>query len=140
VTITLKRDKWTKIYQSFTTREKKLYCSITFTLSSDYQVEHDSEPPISGLSLIPGLDDIPGVRIYDGSSDGSWMLTFAQGWWTSPYFLHPDEKKKDPQTLTGLLRLNTDADTEMYLILAFPPGEGAITITNISLSPDNPND
>ena len=35
VIITLKKDKWTKIYQVFTTSEKKLRYSVSFKLSSD---------------------------------------------------------------------------------------------------------
>src|SRR5258708_38830555 len=66
VTITLKKDKWTKLYQTFTTRERKLHYSITCTLSPDYQPDQGSQPTIPGAfaNPTPGLADIPGVPVY----------------------------------------------------------------------------
>jgi hypothetical protein len=133
VTITLKKDKWTKIYQSFNTREKKLHYSITFSLSSDYQVDHN-QPENSGLARPPGLDDIEGVPFCYASDTGTWACMIAEGLDTSSFSLRPDTTKTDSQTLSGILHGASGDDSEqMVLIFAFPPGEGSITITNISL-------
>lgn len=138
VTIMLKKDKWSKIYQTFTTREKKLRYSFTFTLSSDYQVDHDGQTSLPNFSQVLGLDDIPGVPVYFEDRNGSWMLIFAQaGRGSRSLILKPDVNKMDAQTFTGVLRGTGDDLTQMNLVFAFPPGEGTITITNISLTPDD---
>jgi hypothetical protein len=141
VTITLKKDRWTKIYQTFTTRAKKLHYSITFTLGSDYDpIVTPEEPYVPGAQILPtpGLDDIPGVPVYYAQHDGSWMAIIAQSGRSSSSFpLRPDVKKSDPQTFSGPLRGSGDDEVEMNLVFAFPPGDGTITITNISLTDDD---
>jgi len=135
VTITLRKDKWTKIYQYFTTREKKLHYSITFTLSSDYKPDRD-QPRNAGFAPTPGLDDIIGVPIYYGDPGGDWMCILAQaGMGSSSFPIHPNPKKTDPQTFRGVLRGAPGEDPlDMTLVFAFPPGQGTITLTSISMT------
>jgi hypothetical protein len=136
VTITLKKEKWTKIYQSFTTREKKLHYSITFTLSSDYQIDHN-QPENTGFARPAGLDDIEGVPYCYASNSGSWACIVAEGLGTSSFPIRPDTTKTASQTLSGFIHGAEGSDSEeMVLIFAFPPGEGSITITDISLTAD----
>jgi hypothetical protein len=140
VTITLKKDKWTKIYQMFTTHEKKVQYSISFTLSSDYHVEHDSsEGSSSIMGPSAGLQDIDGMYpLYLSTYSTSWVLIVQQfgSGGSSFIYLRPDTKNADSQTLTGKIRGFTDSTDEKILVLAFPPGEGSITLTNVSLSPE----
>ncbi len=139
ITVTLKKDKWTKIYQTFTTREKRVQYSISFTLSSDYHVEHDSaEGSSSIMGPSAGLDDIEGMYpLYLSTYSTSWVLIVQQfgSGGSSFIYLRPDPKNVDSQTLTGKIRGLTD-DDEKIIVLAFPPGEGSITLTNVSLSPE----
>jgi len=142
VTITLQKDKWTKIYQTFDTQEKNVQYSITFTLSSDYQVQENSSNEGSGSmqgSVTPGLDDVEGMPyIYGYSLGGSWMLVVREFGSYGSSYLHPrpDPKKTDSQTLTGEISGLT-ASAEKIILLAFPPGVGTITLTNISLTAED---
>jgi hypothetical protein len=138
VVVTLKKDAWTKIYQTFSTHEKEVQYSITFKLSSDYQVDQTPYDPSSGSvsGPSPGLDDIEGVYpLYAYAYNGAWTLVVqefgASGW----NYIHPrpDPRKTDAQTLTGTIRRLTD-HAEKILILAFPPGKGTVTLTNIALT------
>jgi len=140
VTITLKKDKWTKIYQNFATREKKLHYAITFTLSSDYRPDR-SQTQDSGFAPTPGLDDIEGLPIYYAMNGGEWMCILEQaGMGSSSFPISPDVKKADSQTLSGNLRGATGDETvDMLIVFAFPPGEGSITITNVSLTSGSDN-
>jgi hypothetical protein len=138
VTITLKKDRWTKIYQTFATRVPKLKYTITFKLSDDYSPDRH-QPQNSGSYMTPGLDDIDGVPdYYGGYTNGQWMLILAQtGMSSSSSSLSPDVRKSGQQTLSGDLRGVTDEADEMTLVFAFPPGTGTITISKITLTPDD---
>ena len=141
VTVTLQKEKWTKIYQTFDTHAKEVRYSITFTLSPDYQVQQDSYNAGSGTMSgpTPGLDDIEGMPYLHGYSyRGAWMLIVREfGAWGSGYlFPRPDPKKTDSQTLTGEIRGLTE-NAGKIILLAFPRGEGTITLTNISLTAED---
>jgi len=139
ITVTLQKDKWTKIYQVFSTQEKKVSYNITFTLSNDYRVDKGAggSGDVSGPSA--GLDDIEGMYpLYAYAMGGAWTLIVEDFGAGGSAFLHPrpNPDKTVSQTLTGHLQ-GFDSSTEKILILAFPPGEGTITFTNVSLTPDN---
>jgi hypothetical protein len=141
VVVTLKKDAWTKIYQTFSTHEKEVQYSITFKLSSDYQVDQSPYDPSSGSvsGPSPGLDDIEGVYpLYAYTYNGVWTLVVREFGGTGWNYIHPrpDPKKTDSQTLTGSIRRLTD-HAEKILILAFPPGKGTVTLTNITLTSTN---
>jgi hypothetical protein len=141
VTITLNKDKWTKIYQTFNTHAKNVRYSITFTLSPDYQVQQDSYNAGSGTMSgpTPGLDDIEGMPyLYGYSYNGGWMLIVREfgGWGSGSLYPRPDPKKTDSQTLTGEIRGLTE-NAGKIILLAFPRGEGTITLTNISLTAED---
>jgi hypothetical protein len=133
VIIKLKKDKWTKIYQSFSTHEKKLRYTITFTLGADYSPE--AHPVVSDMGPSAGLDDIDGVYPYYGYSyRGNWMCIAAQGGFGRASFsLRPDPTKTGSQSLTGLISGPPDEHDDMIIVFAFPPGEGTINLTKIEL-------
>jgi len=141
VTVTLKKDKWTKIYQTFNTHAKKVQYSITFTLSPDYQVQQTTYNGSSGNMSggTAGLDDIEGMPyLYGYSYRGAWLFVVREFGTPGSTYLHPlpDPKKSGSQTLTGNIQGLTDT-AEKILVLAFPPGEGSVTLTSISLTPDD---
>ena len=133
VIIKLKKDKWTKIYQRFSTHEKKLQYTITFTLGADYAP--DLHPVESNMYGSPGLDDIEGVYPYYGyENGGNWMCITAQGGFGRASFsLHPDLKKTGSQSVSGVVAGPPDEHDDMTIVFAFPPGEGSITLTKIEL-------
>jgi len=135
VVVTLKKDKWTKIYQNFNTHEKKLRYSITFTLSSDYQPDRN-QPEMGGANPPPGLDDVDGVSVFFAPGNGTWLGIIARAGFDMSYFFpQPNPKKTDSQTLSGILQGASNADnTDMVLLFIFPPGVGGIDITNIALT------
>ena len=143
MTVTLKKNEWTKIYQVFLTKEPTLRYIVTFKLSSDYNVAHDTSGAsgaISGPS--PGLDDIEGMEpLHLDPRQGTWTLVVREvSWGSATIFLKPDLQKTDSQTLTGEIHgLNVKGDNEKIILLAFPPGEGSITFSNFSLTPESPD-
>ena len=138
MTVTLQKEKWTKIYQTFSTHERKVSYKITFTLSPDYLTDKGAggSGDVSGLS--PVLDDIEGMYPLElPANGGCWTLIVEDfGIGSSAYlYPRPDTSKTVSQTLTGHLQ-GLNSDNEKIIILAFPPGEGTITFTNVSLTPD----
>jgi hypothetical protein len=140
VVIKLKKDKWTKIYQTFNVHDTKLYYSVTFKLSPDYKIASGrGEASYSK----PDFTDVPiGWFSYWSMPESYWSLivtTSGEGSdsETSKY-LRPDPKKPSPQTITGKLN-DLQNGAEALFLIVFPPGEGSITLTNISLSPNDPN-
>ena len=133
VTINLKKDKWTKIYQSFTARNEKLF-TITFQLSADYKLSSRNADDTSSADF----SDVPGIYMMWSMSERFWNLLVSGGSFANK-ILEPDTKKMgQQQTLTGRVSdLNTDTDS--VFLLAFPPGEGSVTLFNIALSPNDPN-
>jgi len=136
VVINLKTDKWTKICQAFDVRDELLYYSITFKLSADYKIASPSD----NLSSRPDFSDIPGMGSSGALQESLWAF-FIRGADGNPTgygnSLHVDASKPSPQTVTG--ETPVPAVGRAYFLVAFPPGEGSITLLNISLSPDKPN-
>ena len=139
VTIKLKKDRWTMIYQSFTVREPVLYYTIVFKLSPDYKLtsQGSDDSAAADFSNVPGI-----MQLYDVPV-GHWTLLYTG---TDPTdstsikmkHLEADATLAKTQTLTGkLINLNNGADAS--LILAIPPGEGSVTLSTVELSPTDPN-
>ena len=139
VTIKLKKDKWTMIYQSFTVREPVLYYTIIFKLSKDYKLANaGSDDSAAGdFSNVPGimqLYDVPVGRwtlFYTGTDPTDSSLIKAK-------HLNPDATPGKIQTLSGkMINLANGADAN--LILTFPPGKGSVTLKLLELSPTDPH-
>ncbi len=133
--INLKKDKWSKIYQMFTVRDHKLYYTVTFQLSTDYKLNSQSSDDSSAADL----GDVPGIDMQWHLPERYWSMLIQGGENFSEYMLRPDlSKRGQSQTLTGHLSdLHTDVESDF--VIAFPPGEGSITLTNVSLSNVDPN-
>ena len=139
VTIKLKTDQWTMIYQSFTVREPELYYTIVFKLSKDYKLANaGSDDSAAGdFSKVPGL-----MQLYDAPV-GHWTLFYtgtdpADSSSIKAKHLDPEAKPGKIQKLSGkLISLANGADAN--LILAFPPGKGLVTLKLLQLSPTDPD-
>ncbi len=126
VVINLKKDKWRKIYQVFTVRDKKLFYTVSFKLSDDYKLASQNNNDVSPADL----GDVPGIGFPWSLPERNWSLIISGG--DAPSMdrpLEPDPSKRgQPQTLTGRL---TDlyTNTECVFLIAIPPGEGSVTLS-----------
>jgi hypothetical protein len=133
--VQLKKDKWTKIYQVFTVRDKKLYYTITFQLSNDYKLGSQDSKDHSNADL----GDIPGIMWQWSLPEHCWSMLIQGGDNYTQDDLEPDRSKLgQSQTLSGHLN-DLHTDVESVFLLAFPPGEGSITFSTVSLSNVDPN-
>ncbi len=139
VTIKLKKDKWTMIYQGFTVREPVLYYTIVFRLSKDYKLAgKDGDDTEAGdFSSVPGI-----MQLYD-VPPAHWTLFYTgtdptdAGSIKTKHF-DPESKPGKIQTLSGKL-INLAYGADANLILAFPPGKGSVTLKLLQLSPKDPD-
>jgi hypothetical protein len=139
VIITLKKDKWSKVFQTFPVRNAKLYYTITFKLSPDYKIAPRLGTGSDAFSSAD-LTDVPG-RMSGDFDENAWHLIVrntGSPWEASFQMLYPDPSKPSPQTLTGRVG-ELPTDTEAVLLLLIPPGEGSVTLLKVSLSPNDPN-
>jgi hypothetical protein len=120
-------------------REPVLYYTIVFKLSKNYKLANaGSDDSAAGdFSTVPGM-----MQLYDAPV-GRWSLFYTG---TDPTdsssikakHLNPDATPGKIQTLTGrLINLANGADAN--LILAFPPGQGSVTLKLLELSPSAPD-
>ena len=138
VTVTLSKDKWTMIYQGFTVRDPALYYTVTFKLSSDYKLADANKDD----QLAADFSDVPGIMKLYTLPTARWSLIYTG---TDPTnensiktkSLAPDTTTTQSQTLTGKL-INLSEGADANFVIAFPPGEGSVTLTTVQLSPESP--
>jgi hypothetical protein len=132
----LKKDKWTKIYQLFTVRDKKLFYTVSFKLSDDFKMGDGSR---SNDYSRADLGDVPGLMFQEQLSESRFTLLIQGGdnYEESP--LTPNLAKiGQSQTLTG--RINPYVvGAQSCFVIAIPPGEGTVTFTQVSLSATDPS-
>jgi len=140
VTIKLKKDKWTMIYQGFTVRVPALYYTLVFKVSKDYQLagKPDDDSSMAGdFSTVPGL-----MQLYDVPIS-HWTLFYTG---TDPTeagsirtkHLDPQSRPGKIQMLSGKL-INLAYGADAHLILAFPPGKGSVMLKRLELTASDPN-
>jgi hypothetical protein len=135
--IPLKKDNWTKISQTFNTRETCLKLSVTFSLSEDstmlpknstveFYLTDGVVKDVTGIRLQQTTAKMPRggfaafildptANLLDSSILGSAPTTHSQPSQGFFYHLTPHEQKT--------------------FYLCFPPGDGTVTLTNITLEP-----
>ena len=130
--IHLKKDKWTKIYQLFDIRDKKLFYTVSFKLSDDFKFAGNDYSRAD-------LGDVPGLIFQEQLSENRFTLMIQGGFNFTETQLTPNVSKgTQSQTLTG--RINPDSvGAQACFLIAFPPGEGSVTLTQVSLSNTDPN-
>jgi hypothetical protein len=134
VVIELNDSKWTKISQDFDTQENELQFSITYQTSPDCAFSEIKSKVNRDISQIIGL------RLKKGNPivlpEEAWMVIlvdYAKNLVTS-FAIKPVLGASGRQTVTGTIpRLEAHENKTLYL--AFPPGQGSVTLTNVSLAP-----
>lgn len=135
VVINLKKDKWTRIFQLFTIRDTKLYYTVTLQLSKDFKLTSQSRNDYANADL----GDIPGMMFQQQLPENCISLLIQGGDNYNQIILGANlGKRGQPQTITGHLNM-FHTDIESCFLLAFPPGEGSVTLTTASLSNVDPN-
>jgi len=141
--IPLKHDTWTKIYQVFHSSDSALKVHVTYTLSADCTFLPQNGT--AGFALTDGvLKDITGLHVPNVGTtlipvggflsvivDLSKPLVFSS--------ILGGKVSTDSQTASGFFYdLNPHEEKTFYL--AFPPGTGTVTLTNVSLvsAPNGP--
>jgi hypothetical protein len=137
IVIQLSPSKWTKISQTFNTKETVLDFSITYKTSPDCSFSDAAK----GTTLsVDDLISLTEIRFKDPIhlKLGSWFLMINDPSSNPPqgtYFtIQPKLKLADAQTVTGSVP-KLAAHEEKTVFLAFPPGQGTITLLHVALTP-----
>jgi hypothetical protein len=134
VAIKLKRDQWTKIFQTFIVRDPKLFYTVTFRLSPDYKLISQNNDDTSSADFT----DVEAINAAIPLPEQNWTLLLAGGS-TAQRALHPDlNKRSEPQSISGRLS-DLNPGIEAVLVIAFPPGKGTVTLSSISLTNVDPD-
>jgi hypothetical protein len=135
--INLDEKHWTKVSQTFNTHENELNFSVTFQLSPGGEFS-------KGKSKINGeVSHIIGRKLKKGHPltlpKNSWVLILADyaKELVTTVAIPSKSGVTDAQTVTGTIP-RLEAHEEKTLFLAFPPGHGTVTLSNISLTPTHP--
>ena len=139
VVISLKPDRWTKIYQTFTAPVDFLKYTIILKLSPDYSADLLKDTPASQphLPAPPGLTDLPGytcATIANGITGDSMAAVFV----TEPnstgiYPIQLDLNKSGSQTFSDTIG-GDFSEGKASIVVAFPPGRGSVILTTVSLN------
>jgi len=133
ITINLDSSKWTKVSQIFNTRENAFDFSITYKTSPDCSFG------TSGAKLSIGdLADMTGLRFKKAINlkAGTWLLliTDPAALYAQWDMIKPTVGLPNGQTVKGTFpKLAAHEEKTMYI--AFPPGQGSITLLNVALTP-----
>ena len=138
LTITLKADTWTKVYQHFHSADAALKLHVSYVLSQDctflpqngmagFYVTNQVVMDITGVHIaMMNATPIPMGGFLGVVVDPSKPLVFTA--------IMNGKVSADDQTSEGFFYdLNPHADKMFYL--AFPPGNGTVTLTHVALDP-----
>ncbi|HEY8943889.1 MAG TPA: hypothetical protein VIM73_06500, partial [Polyangiaceae bacterium] len=132
--IHLKKDKWTRMFQLFTIRDKSLFYKVSFKLSDDFKIPQ----PHGNDYVRADLGDVPGLMFQEELSDSAFTLMVQGGDNFQETTIRPDATKLDQsQTFTGRINPYTTGVQAVFIIV-FPPGEGTVTLSQASLSYTDP--
>jgi hypothetical protein len=138
IIIQLDPSKWTQISQTFNTRENALDFSVSFQTSSDFSLSTDPNSTIGNILSIADLADMTGTRFKNSIhvDSGLWLLMVvdpAEAMMTY-YKIKTKPGSTDVQTTKNAVP-RLVAHENKTIFLAFPPGQGTITLLNIALTP-----
>lgn len=138
LTITLKHDTWTKVYQKFHSADSALKVHVAYQFSADCTFLPQNGD--AGFFVTDGvIRDITGERLANVMSDplpigGFISVVFDP---TKPLvftsLLHGN-LSSDPQEAGGFF-YDLNPHEEKIFYIAFPPGKGTVTLTHVSLEP-----
>ena len=136
IVLKLNPKSWTKIAQTFNTRENSLDYEITYSFTAETTFHFDPTPtatvwPVS-LNSLTGMYFKTPLTI----TPGNWLVMMADPASNLLTYCEITQKlgSADSMTITGTIP-KLEAHEEKTLILALPPGDGEITVTHIKLSP-----
>jgi hypothetical protein len=122
------RAEWTKVMQTFDVKRGGYTVSITYSLTPGTTFTSDGKD----YRKIPkklGFDALQEFR----AKKGEWVIIITD----RKRFMHcaikPPAAGSGEQTVTGNFRLDYEGDDQTFC-LAFPPGNGVVTIENIALT------
>jgi hypothetical protein len=138
IIIQLDPSKWTQVSQTFNTRENALDFSVSFQTSSDFSLSTDPNSTIGQILSVPDLQEMTGTLFKNSIhvKSGSWLLMVvdpAEAMMTF-YGIKTTPGSTDVQTAKNAVP-RLAAHEEKTIFLAFPPGQGTITLLNIVLTP-----
>ena len=133
IVIQLDPVKWTVVSQTFDTHETALNFNVTFQTGAEFGFSD-----VGALLSKGGLKNMTGLRFKKGIKlkPGTWLIMVADPSGDDmQYFPVPVKAGvTDPQTVNGSLT-NLVAHEEKTIYLAFPPGQGSITLLHVELTP-----
>ena len=134
VIVQMKKDKTTSLYQLFRSKQSHVSYSITLQLSPDFK---SFDLPAGG-SIGFSVPDLP-WPLFITTFGKKWQFCVVQNYSVPKRAImneqiQPTSETSKLVTLTGKVPvLATNCET--LVLLAFPPGEGSVTVKAISLNP-----
>lgn len=135
VFLRLDRERWTILSQQITAGASTLELKVLYTLSPFCSLAKRpvAKPLTSGqLKTATGLtSSIPGLS---PGTDGAWLVLLLKNGRIIRQVAVPVNPDDDnPRTLSTTLLDGAQPVADEYLCLAFPPGKGTVTISNLQL-------
>lgn len=132
VIIKLRHSDWTKVTQDFDGKIGEYIATVTYTVSPDLkfstkQDDYIAVPGKLGFTRLSNFDSPPGDWILFINDLGAMHYTY---WRITPKVDAPGAQK-----LTVQIQLDSDDSEKKGFFLAFPPGDGFITLQSIELVP-----
>lgn len=135
VFLRLDRERWTVLSQQITTGASNLELKVLYSLSPFCSLAKDpvATPLTSGqLKTATGLaSSIPDLPL---GGDGAWFAFLLKDGHIIRQVAVPVNRDEDnPHTLSTTIFSGAQPVTGEYLCIAFPPGKGMVTISNMQL-------
>ena len=139
--ITLKPDKWSVVYQDFSAETTQLRLKITYSYSDDCTLAKPRSPdqlvpPLdaAGLEQATGMENAIGSLNLPGTS--SWMVVMTSGGrYRGEHPVYSGTNDANPRTYSTTLSEWSREFNRDDMCLAFPPGQGTVTITEVKVIP-----
>jgi hypothetical protein len=139
--ITLKPDKWTVVYQEFSAEATQVRLKITYSYSADCTLAQPRSPdtlvpPLDADSLeaATGLPNVIGNINLPGTA--AWMVVMTSGGrFRGEHPVYAKSSDSNPRTYATTLTEWSRQFNADDLCLAFPPGQGTVTITSVKVIP-----
>ena len=129
--IKLRASEWTNASHDFEIKPGSYKLHVTFTLAPGTQFS----PHITDYINIPAKLDFPHEYPSD-ARPGQWVVAVVDKDAQKSLIWTVNPLKTDPQSYTFTIE-GIDFHNRQTLLLAFPPGSGCVTLTNVSLVPAN---
>jgi hypothetical protein len=122
------RAEWTKVMQNFDVKRGDYTVSITYSLTPGTTFT----PDVKEYRKIPGKLGFNALKEFRVKK-GEWAMIITDRERFVYCAIKPPEAGNGEQTVTGDFNLDYDGDDQTFC-LAFPPGNGVVTILNIALT------